>query len=48
MDSQKWLSSRGIVREVTRAYSPESNGGADRVNRALLDMARTMLLEMGG
>ena len=39
-----WLSEKGIIHESTPAYSPEPNGRAERINRALLDMARAMLL----
>lgn len=41
---QDWFKRRGIMHEVTTAYSPESNGSAERLNRSLLDMARTMML----
>ena len=41
---KKWLAAKGILHELTSAYSPESNGKAERLNRTLLDMARTMLL----
>ena len=40
---KKWLSQRGIRHELCSAYSPESNGKAERLN-ALLDMSRTMLI----
>ena len=40
---QKWMQSRGITHELTSAYSPESNGKAERLNRILLDMGRIML-----
>lgn len=36
-----WLIRRGIVLEVTTAYSPEFNVCAGRLNCTLLDMART-------
>ena len=41
---KKWLAKKGILHELTSAYSPESNGKAERLNRTLLDMARTMFL----
>ena len=41
---KKWLSHRGIQHKWCSAYSPESNGKAERLNRTLLDMARTMLI----
>lgn len=40
---QEWLKEKGIIHERTAAYSPESNGKAERLNRTLMDMARTML-----
>ena len=43
---QKYLDEKGIKHETTTAYSPESNGAAERLNRTLLDMARTMLLNI--
>ena len=41
----KWLQERGIQHELTAAYSSESNGKAERINRTLFDMARTLLLD---
>ena len=41
---KKWLSQKGIRHELCSAYSPESNGKAERLNRTLLDMSRTMLI----
>lgn len=43
---KSWLQRRGIIHEVTTAYSPESNGAAERLNRTLLDMARSMMLHL--
>lgn len=43
-----WLSQRGIIHEVATAYSPESSGSPNRLNRTLMDMARTMLESMNG
>ena len=40
----KWLSKKGIRHELSLAYSPESNGKAERLNRTLLDISRTMLI----
>ena len=40
---KKWLAKKGILHELTSAYSPELNGKAERLNQTLLDMARTML-----
>jgi hypothetical protein len=35
---------KGISLEVTSTYSPHQNGTAERMNRTLLDMVRTMLI----
>ena len=45
-DFLQWLQERGIRHETTSSYSPESNGKAERLNRTLMDMARTMLREV--
>lgn len=37
---------RKIVHEITAVYSPESNGAAERLNRTLLHMARTIIMGM--
>ena len=34
---------RGILREFTSPYSPEQNGKCERMNRTLMDKARSML-----
>ena len=33
----------GIIQELTEAYSPQQNGVAERANRTLVEMARSML-----
>lgn len=33
-----WLRAKGIVNDGTTAYSPESNGRAERLNRTMLDI----------
>ena len=38
-----FLIEKGIASDITTHYSPESNGISERLNRTLLDMARTML-----
>lgn len=43
---QKWLKDRDIQHELTSTYSPESNGKVERLNRTLLDMSRTLMLEL--
>lgn len=41
---QTWLKSRGTSHELATAYSPESNGRAERLNRTLLDMATSAMI----
>lgn len=38
-----WLDEKGIVQEFSAPYSSESNGKAERLNRTIMDMARTLL-----
>ena len=33
----------GIIQELTEAYTPQQNGVAERANRTLVEMARSML-----
>ncbi|CAI7894008.1 unnamed protein product, partial [Closterium sp. NIES-54] len=42
-----WLKKQGIQRELTTAYSPQSNGVAERANRTILETARVLLIESG-
>ncbi|CAI7798152.1 unnamed protein product [Closterium sp. NIES-54] len=42
-----WLKKQGIQRELTTAYSPQSNGAAERANRTILETARALLIESG-
>lgn len=44
LEFQKWVRQRGIVYKLTRAYSPESNGNAERLKTFLLDMAQIMMM----
>jgi hypothetical protein len=39
-----FLEERGITHEPTSAYSSSSNGVAERMNRTLMDMVRTMMI----
>lgn len=43
-DFQEYLRVRGIQHQKTSPYTPEQNGVAERMNRTLIEMARTMLL----
>lgn len=43
---QEWLSRRKVLQEVATAYSPESNGAAERFSWTLLDRARATMLWM--
>ena len=38
-----WLKARGIRRELTSAYTANQNGVVERMNRTIVEMARTML-----
>jgi len=40
---QKFCEDNGIVHEVTAPYTPQHNGLAERRNRSLLDMTRSMI-----
>ena len=42
-DFQEWLKSRGIHHELTNLETPQENGVAERLNRMILDMMRTMM-----
>lgn len=42
------MKTKGIVAELCAPYSPESNGKAERLNRTLVDIAKTMLLDVKG
>jgi hypothetical protein len=40
-----WLKKRGIIHDVSVAYTPEQNGRAERANRTILNAMRTILFE---
>ncbi|CAI5482205.1 unnamed protein product, partial [Closterium sp. Yama58-4] len=42
-----WLKKQGIQRELSIAYTPQSNGVAERANRTILETARALLIESG-
>ncbi|CAI7891812.1 unnamed protein product [Closterium sp. NIES-53] len=46
-ETTAWLKKQGIQRELTTAYSPQSNGVAERANRTILETAKSMLIESG-
>ena len=41
----EFLSDEGIKHQYSAAYTPQQNGVAERKNRTLIDMARTMMAE---
>ena len=41
----EYCTRKGIVRQVSAAYSPEQNGRAERLNRTLTEKVRALLLE---
>nr|CAD1839746.1 unnamed protein product [Ananas comosus var. bracteatus] len=43
----KFCEDEGIHRQLTAAYSPQQNGIAERKNRTIVEMARSMLKEKG-
>ena len=43
MSFKALCSESGIIQELTEAYSPQQNGVAERANRTLVEMARSML-----
>ena len=42
---QEYLKSEGVRHELTVPKSPQQNGVAERQNRTLVEMVRTMLIE---
>ena len=40
---ERWLLENGIRHETTVAYTPEQNGVAERINRTILESARSMM-----
>lgn len=43
----KYLKESGIARQLSVPHSPQQNGVAERANRTLVEMARTMMLHAG-
>ena len=42
-----WMRSKGILHQKTAPYSPQSNGGAERLNRTLVEKLRAVLCASG-
>jgi hypothetical protein len=42
-DFREWLTSLGILQDLSCSYSPQMNGKAERMNRTLAEMVRCML-----
>ena len=42
-DLEQFCNDRGIIRETTVPYTPQQNGIAERANRTLMEMVRSML-----
>ena len=43
----KFCTSKGIVHQLTNPYTPEQNGTAERLNRTLIESAKSMLFHAG-
>ena len=46
-DLQNWLKDRGVAVQLTTPHTPEQNGTAERTNRTLVEMFRTMMIDAG-
>ncbi|CAI7786905.1 unnamed protein product [Closterium sp. NIES-53] len=44
---RSWLKRHGIKQQLTTAYSPQSNGVAERANRTIIEGGRTILVDSG-
>jgi len=44
-DFQSFLQQKGIISQHSCPYTPQQNGVAERKNRHLLEVVRTLLLE---
>ncbi|CAI7844017.1 unnamed protein product [Closterium sp. NIES-54] len=46
-DFRSWLKRHGINQQLTTAYTPQSNGVAERANRTIIEGGRTILVDSG-
>ena len=46
-EAREWMTSMGIIQELTMPDSPEQNGIDERTNRILLSRARAQLIAAG-
>ncbi|CAI7803193.1 unnamed protein product [Closterium sp. NIES-54] len=44
---RSWLKQHGIKQQLTTAYTPQSNGVAERANRTIIEGGRTILVDSG-
>ncbi|CAI7817696.1 unnamed protein product [Closterium sp. NIES-54] len=44
---QSWLKQHGIKQQLTTAYTPRSNGVAERANRTIIEGGRTIFVDSG-
>ncbi|CAI7855412.1 unnamed protein product [Closterium sp. NIES-54] len=44
---RSWLKRHGIKQQITTAYTPQSNGVAERANRTIIEDGRTILVDSG-
>jgi len=45
LEFSSFCENMGLERQLTVAYSPQQNGVAERKNRTIVEMARTMMVE---
>ncbi|CAI7926002.1 unnamed protein product [Closterium sp. NIES-53] len=44
---RRWLKRHGIKQQITTAYTPQSNGVAEKANRTIIEGGRTILVDSG-